>query len=194
MSRATACLHIFPEFVARPAPARFFSRRMHSLMSLSSSLRSFARLTLAAGAAGLFAACGGTESTSPDIPSNPAVETYATSTGVVIAQMTRLNDNLFIRDNPVGTGATAVTGDSIFVTYRGMLTNGQVFDQGAFSYRLGRNGVIPGWEQGLPGMRVGGQRKLVIGSLLAYRNERAGSIPPNSTLVFDVTLDRIVGK
>lgn len=164
-------------------------------MSLSSSLRSFARrVTLVAGVAALATACSTAESTAPDIPSNPAVETYASSTGVVIAQMTRVSDNLFTRDNPVGTGAQAAAGDSIFVTYRGMLTSGQVFDQGTFSFKLGTGVVIPGWDQGVVGMRVGGQRKLVIGSALAYRNQRAGAIPPNSTLVFDVALDRVVGK
>lgn len=142
----------------------------------------------------LVAACSTAESTSPDIPTNPAVESYAASTGVVIAQMTRINENLFSRDNPVGTGAQAASGDSIFVTYKGMLTNGSTFDQGSFSFRLGAGRVIPGWDQGVVGMRVGGQRKLVIGSTLAYRNQRAGSIPPNSTLVFDVVLDRVVGK
>lgn len=164
-------------------------------MSLSSSFRSVVRrVAVVAGAAGLLTACSTADSTAPDIPSNPAVETYASATGVVIAQMTRVNDNLFTRDNPAGTGAQAASGDSIFVTYRGMLTNGQVFDQGSFSFRLGAGVVIPGWDQGVAGMRVGGQRKLVIGSALAYRNQRAGAIPPNSTLVFDVALDRVVGK
>lgn len=165
------------------------------VMSLISSLRSTTRqCTLVVASLSLLAACGTDNSTAPNIPSNPAVESYAASTGVVIAQMTRVNENLFIQDSPVGTGATAATGDSIVVTYRGMLTNGAVFDQGSFAYRLGRQGVIPGWELGLPGQRVGGRRKLVIGSALAYQNQRTGSIPPNSTLVFDVTLDRIVGK
>jgi FKBP-type peptidyl-prolyl cis-trans isomerase len=164
-------------------------------MSLTSSFRSIARqFTLGATSALLFAACSTDNSTSPNIPSNPGVESYAASTGVVIAQMTKVNDNLYRSDNPVGTGATAVNGDSLRVTYKGMLANGAVFDQGSFSYRLGSGRVIPGWEQGIPGMRVGGKRKLVIGSALAYQNERTGSIPPNSTLVFDVTLDRIAGK
>lgn len=164
-------------------------------MFLSSSLGSITRrLALLSGAALLVTACSSADSTAPDIPSNPAVETYANATGVVIAQMTRVNDNLFTRDNPAGTGAQAASGDSIVVTYRGMLTNGQVFDQGSFAFRLGAGVVIPGWDQGVAGMRVGGQRKLVIGSSLAYRNQRAGAIPPNSTLVFDVALDRVVGK
>lgn len=165
------------------------------LMSLTSSIRSSARrFTLAAASVALMSACSSSESGAPDIPSNPAVESYAASTGVTIAQMTKLNDNLFVRDNPVGSGATAANGDSLFVTYKGMLTNGSVFDQGSFSYRLGRGIVIPGWEQGIPGMRVGGQRKLVIGSALGYGSQGQRSIPANSTLVFDVTLDRIVGK
>jgi FKBP-type peptidyl-prolyl cis-trans isomerase FkpA len=164
-------------------------------MSSFPSLRTVARrLTLIAGSAALVAGCGTTDSTSPDIPSNPSVETYAASTGVVIAQMTRVSDNLYTRDMVVGTGAQAVSGDNIVVTYRGMLTSGQVFDQGTIDFQLGVGRVIPGWDQGVAGMRVGGKRQLVIGSSLAYRNQRAGAIPPNSTLVFDVTLDRVVGK
>lgn len=169
-------------------------------MSLSSSFRSFTRrlsagVTLVAGSAVLLTGCSSADTTvSPDIPSNPAVETYAAPTGVVIAQMTRVNDNLFTRDAVVGTGAQAVSGDNIVVTYRGMLTNGTVFDQGTIDFQLGVGRVIPGWDQGVAGMRVGGQRKLVIGSALAYRNQRAGTIPPNSTLVFDVSLDRVIGK
>ena len=181
--------------MARSASARFPVVRICQDMSLIQSLRPFARrLTLAAGSAALLAACGTSASTAPDIPSNPAVESYATSTGVVIAQMSRVSDNLYTRDNPAGTGAQAVSGDSIFVTYRGMLTTGAVFDQGTISFKLGAGRVIPGWDQGVAGMKVGGQRKLVIGSSLAYRNERAGAIPPNSTLIFDVILDRVVGK
>ncbi len=164
-------------------------------MSLTSSFRSIARhFMLGATSAVLLAACSTDNSTAPNIPSNPAVESYAASTGVVISQMTKVNDNLYRSDSPVGTGAIAANGDSLTVTYKGMLTNGLVFDQGSFSYKLGSGLVIPGWEQGIPGMRVGGKRKLVIGSSLAYQNQRTGSIPPNSTLVFDVTLDRIAGK
>ena len=168
-------------------------------MSLS-SIRSFSRrmmlgMTLA-GSAALLAGCGSTDSTAPDIPSNPGVETYAAATGVVIAQMTKVSDNLYTRELVAGTGAQAVSGDNIVVTYRGMLSNGQIFDQGSIPFQLGVGQVIPGWDQGVAGMRVGGKRQLVIGSTLAYRNSppRGSGIPANATLVFDVTLDRVVGK
>jgi FKBP-type peptidyl-prolyl cis-trans isomerase len=67
-----------------------------------------------------------------------------------------------------------------------------VFDQGTISFNLGAGEVIPGWDQGVAGMKVGGSRKLVIGSSLAYGNRGAGGvIPPNATLVFDVTLNGV---
>ncbi len=135
-------------------------------------------------------ACG-TDSTAPDIPSNPAVETYAPTLGVNIAGMTKKNDNLYVQDVVVGTGAEAVLGRTLTMNYSGYLINGSRFDtsvgRGPFSFVLGGN-VIDGWNLGVAGMKVGGKRKLVIGSALGYGREGSGPIPPNATLVFDVEL------
>lgn len=133
-------------------------------------------------------ACG--SDAAPNIPSNPAVETYAASLGVNIAAMTKRNDNLYIQDLTVGTGAEAVAGRTLDMRYSGWLANGNRFDSNVggpvFSFTLGAGMVIPGWDQGVAGMRVGGKRKLVIGSALGYGPSGSGPIPPNATLVFDV--------
>lgn len=139
----------------------------------------------------ILAACSDASSV-PDVPSNPAVETYAPALGVTIAAMTRRSDALFVQDLTVGTGAEAVAGRVVRVTYTGWLINGQRFDTNVggapFSFTLGSGMVISGWDQGVAGMKVGGKRKLVIGSALAYGRSGSGPIPPNSTLVFDVEL------
>jgi len=106
---------------------------------------------------------------------------------------------LVIEDLVVGTGATAAVGDTVSVHYVGTLTNGTKFDSSydrgqTFAFRIGAGQVIAGWEQGVPGMKVGGKRRLTIPPSLAYGNQAVGSIPPNSTLVFDVELVSIVGK
>ncbi len=131
---------------------------------------------LAVLAVGLVACGGGSDS-----PSGPS----ATTLGVV--------------DLVVGNGATAASGDTLTVHYLGTLTNGAKFDSSydrnqPFTFRLGVGQVIAGWDQGLPGMRVGGRRKLTIPPALGYGNQAAGSIPPNSTLVFEVELLSIAGK
>lgn len=134
-------------------------------------------------------ACG-TDSTAPDIPSNPAVETYAATLGVNIAAMTKKSDNLFVQDLVVGTGAEAVVGRTVRVTYSGYLISGSRFDSNVggspFSFLLGGGQVIAGWDQGVVGMKVGGKRRLVIGSSLGYGRQGSGPIPANATLVFDV--------
>jgi FKBP-type peptidyl-prolyl cis-trans isomerase len=81
----------------------------------------------------------------------------------------------------------------------GTLTNGQRFDSSydrgqPFTFRLGARQVIAGWEQGIPGMRVGGKRRLTIPPSLAYGSQANGPIPANSTLIFEVDLVGIAGR
>ena len=106
---------------------------------------------------------------------------------------------LLVEDLVVGTGATAAVGDTVSVHYVGTLTNGTVFDSSysrnqPFTFRVGAGQVIAGWDQGIPGMKVGGKRRLTIPPSLGYGNQANGPIPANSTLIFDVELLSIVGK
>jgi len=124
-----------------------------------------------------FAACGGGSSNPSTLPDN---------TGGITS--------LQVEDLVVGTGATAATGDTVNVTYVGTLLNGQVFDSGSFPFRLGSGSVIPGFDQGVTGMKVGGRRRLTVPPALAYGAAGNGPIPPNSTIRFQVDLVSIVGK
>jgi FKBP-type peptidyl-prolyl cis-trans isomerase len=106
---------------------------------------------------------------------------------------------LVIEDLVVGTGATAAAGDLVTVNYVGTLTNGTKFDSSydrgqPYTFRIGAGQVIAGWDQGVPGMKVGGKRRLTIPPSLGYGNQANGSIPANSTLVFEIELVSIVGK
>ena len=104
---------------------------------------------------------------------------------------------LAVVDEVVGTGPEAKSGDKVRVHYTGWLTDGRKFDSSLdrrrpFSFTLGANEVIAGWDQGVAGMKVGGKRKLTIPPDLGYGAEGAGGvIPPNATLVFDVELLKI---
>ncbi len=97
-------------------------------------------------------------------------------------------------DLVVGTGASAAAGQDIVVHYIGWLESGQQFDSSRarrdpLDFALGAGDVIKGWDQGVPGMKVGGMRKLTIPPELAYGDKGCGGvIPPNATLVFDVEL------
>ena len=93
-----------------------------------------------------------------------------------------------------GDGETAKSGMQVSVHYQGRLTDGTVFDDSQkrgtpFSFTLGSGQVIPGWEQGIAGMKIGEKRVLTIPPELGYGAAGAGGvIPPNATLVFDVEL------
>jgi len=118
---------------------------------------------------------------------------------VVIDPATQVKE-LIVTDLTVGTGAAAASGDTLIVTYTGWLYNsgktdnkGTQFDATApgtgFSVVLGKGRVIPGWDQGLIGMKVGGTRRLTIPSDLGYGpNGALPTIPAYAGLVFDVSL------
>jgi FKBP-type peptidyl-prolyl cis-trans isomerase FkpA len=96
-------------------------------------------------------------------------------------------------DVKVGTGTEAKTGDKVSVHYVGTLTDGTKFDSSRdrnqpFSFNVGKSEVIQGWDLGIPGMKVGGIRKLTIPPALGYGEHAQGSIPANSTLIFEVEL------
>ena len=102
-------------------------------------------------------------------------------------------------DTTAGTGAVATAGKEVTVNYTGWLYlpdapqhHGEQFDTSVgrkpFTFRLGSGMVIPGWDQGVDGMKVGGKRTLVIPASLGYGADGAGPIPPNANLVFDVEL------
>jgi FKBP-type peptidyl-prolyl cis-trans isomerase len=106
---------------------------------------------------------------------------------------------LVIEDLVVGTGATAAAGDTVTVHYIGTLTNGSKFDSSydrnlPYTFLVGAGRVIAGWDQGVPGMKVGGKRRLTIPPDLAYGSQGRGVIPPNATLVFEIDLLAIAGK
>ena len=99
---------------------------------------------------------------------------------------------LISQDESQGTGAGAELGDTLTVNYTGKLQDGTVFDTSVgkrpIQFVLGAGQVIPGWDQGLRGMKAGGKRLLVIPPDLAYGAEGYGPIPGNSTLIFEVDL------
>jgi peptidylprolyl isomerase len=104
---------------------------------------------------------------------------------------------LEIQDLKQGSGAAAKAGDEVGVEYIGVLfKTGGTFDANweseSFVFTLGEGEVIPGWDEGLVGMKVGGERKLIIPPEMAYGKAGAyPSIPPNETLVFQVKLNEV---
>jgi FKBP-type peptidyl-prolyl cis-trans isomerase len=99
---------------------------------------------------------------------------------------------LISEDTVLGDGAEAVSGKTVVVNYTGAFEDGSVFDSSVgrapFEFTLGAGQVIAGWDQGVVGMKVGGQRVLVIPSDLAYGDNGYGPIPAKATLVFEIEL------
>jgi FKBP-type peptidyl-prolyl cis-trans isomerase FkpA len=129
----------------------------------------------------------------PEIDGAEVARSYAPSLDVNLAAMDRHESGLYTRDLVVGEGEPAEAGDLIVVHYTGWLPDGTQFgssrDGEPMAIVIGAGRLIRGWDEGIPGMRPGGRRQLVIPPDLAYGAEgRAGVIPPSATLVFDVEL------
>ena len=109
------------------------------------------------------------------------LDTQAPQTGLVTEEIV------------IGNGPLAEPGDTLTVHYVGTLSGGKVFDSSLdrdipFSFTLGVGQVIRGWDEGFSGMRVGGKRTLIIAPDYGYGNQGIGTIPPDSTLIFEVEL------
>lgn len=96
-------------------------------------------------------------------------------------------------DLAAGSGASVGAGSKVTLNYRGWLTNGNLFDESyskgrALAFTIGEHKVIPGFEQGMVGMKAGGKRRLIIPPAAGYGEKAVGSIPAGSVLVFDVEL------
>jgi hypothetical protein len=186
-----------------PGDARGFS-------SLASSpVRKRATIILSAGAlaAGL-AACGSSTApgvqpapsagaTAAPVPTTPKIPADLSSKPTVTVPKTPPPTHLVTKDLITGTGTVAQPGSTVTVNYVGVLyKGGKEFDSSwqrnqPFTTRLvtGQGGVIAGWVKGIPGMKVGGRRELIIPANLAYGKTGSGSsIPPNSPLIFVVDL------
>ncbi|HVZ48089.1 MAG TPA: FKBP-type peptidyl-prolyl cis-trans isomerase [Gemmatimonadaceae bacterium] len=128
--------------------------------------------------------------------SGPAAVTTLTnasitpSLGVDLATYVHTPDGLYYKDVATGDGKLAERASRVTVAYRMLLTNGTQVDSSAgLTIRLqGGDPIIKGWRLGIPGMRVGGSRILIIPPELGYEWREVGKIPPNSTLLFRVQL------
>ena len=116
-------------------------------------------------------------------------------------QVIEMPDGLKYTDNKLGDGAAATPGAKVSVHYTGWLykdgAKGTKFDSSLdrgqpFEFTLGAHQVIDGWDEGVAGMKVGGERTLIIPPELGYGARGAGGvIPPNATLMFDVQLLKV---
>jgi peptidylprolyl isomerase len=140
------------------------------------------------------AACNG-DVTGLGAPSDPATETFAASLGVNIADMTKTSSGVYYKDLVVGADTALISEKttSVNATYSGYLKDGTLFES-ATNTVIDMTQTIPGFRDGIIGMRQGGKRKIVIPSELGYDGRSVRNldgtikIPRQSTLVFDVEI------
>ncbi len=157
--------------------------------------RTLALATAALALAGM-AACAddaSEEAPEPQPEVEILIEAPDAAPAVDTAAMSRTPGGIYYDDVIVGGGEEAEEGHLATVHYSGWLLDGKKFDASVdraevFGFELGAGMVIPGWDEGVQGMKVGGVRRLVIPPEMGYGAEGRPPIPPNATLVFDVQL------
>ena len=138
------------------------------------------------------------DTSSPELPplADPATTTYAPALGIDLAAMTKSTTGLYVRDDVVGTGADVANDQAASVKYKGWISSGSSFDAGTLNFASfplmvandPTSRVIPGFEEGVRGMKVGGKRTIVIPPQLGYGYTPLLGIPANSVLIFSIEL------
>ena len=149
-----------------------------------------ALLILAAAACGRKpAVSGGPACTAPDI----AKATFASSLAIDLSATQQTPRGVCIRDLTVGTGAEAVSGSQVSIHYVGTFIDGRQFDASGpndppLEFQVNAGNIIPGFSEGVVGMKAGGKRQVIIPPALGYGAVANGPIPANSILVFTIDL------
>ncbi len=138
-------------------------------------------------------ACGGSDTTGPVPDPDITMTTFAPALGIDLTKMTKTASGLYFRDLTLGAGATVLVGKRVSIHYVGWLANGTQFDanqpgSNPFQFTVGTGQVIPGFDEGVRGMAVGGRRQLIIPPSLGYGSTAKATIPANSILVFQIDL------
>ena len=135
-------------------------------------------------------ACNSDSTTAPEaIPLDQ--QEWATSLGVTLSQFTRLTSGVYFLDTAVGTGAAVSGTPTVKVAYAGFLPNATKFDENTAGVCFPLNNLIPGWQVGMQGMKVGGTRRLLIPPDYAYGAGGNGPVPGNANLLFNITLQQV---
>ena len=150
------------------------------------------RLRAALPLAFAFIAACGSDSTAPSVPTIEET-TFAPSLGIDLATFTKNANGLYFKELVIGAGALAQDGKQVGVRYKGQLPNGTTFDENpapkpVFAFLLGAGQVVPGFDQGVRGMKVGGKRQVIIPPELGYGSRGSGAVPANSIMVFTIDL------
>ena len=123
---------------------------------------------------------------------DPSEVTFHGELGVDLSQMQELEPGLYVQDLVLGSGRAAGKTSRVWIHYITWLPDGTVVDTSVggepFQFRLGEGEVIQGWNRAIPGMQIGGNRKVVVRPGLAYGSRGTAGVPPSTTLVFQVEL------
>lgn len=149
-----------------------------------------ARNLLVAALGLLAVACASGGATAGSAPAAPAAPAISPALGIDLTEYTRTPLGLYWKDDRVGTGDEARSNSRVSVAYRGVLasTGVPIDSSGGIRISLSSNPIIRGWKLGIPGMKAGGARILVIPPELAYGFREVPNVPSGSTLVFRIQL------
>jgi FKBP-type peptidyl-prolyl cis-trans isomerase FkpA len=149
------------------------------------------RYTLALCAAALVLACSPTAI--DERWADPEKIGFAADLGIDLGAMTRTESGLYWQDLEIGMGLSAQTGHTAIVHFEGWLPDGRLFESTyqsdkPISFPIGGGLVIPGMDEGVIGMQLGGLRKLVIRPELAFGRTGKGPVPPMTTVIYEIRL------